>query len=64
MCTDNWTSPPVCESTIEDILDCQDTYIKVRVFFFLLKILFIRQPINIEAIVIRTFSLKGECFCR
>ena len=32
MFIDNWTLTPVCVSTIGDIIDCRDTYEKVRVF--------------------------------
>lgn len=38
MCIDNWTLKPVCVSTIGDTIDCQDTYVKIRVFSYFLRI--------------------------
>ena len=35
---DNWTLKCIHSSTIGDIIDCQDTYEKVRVFFLFLSI--------------------------
>ncbi len=31
-CTDNWTLKHIRVPTIGDTIDCQDTYVKVRVF--------------------------------
>lgn len=34
VCPDNWYFKPLCVRTIGDTIDCQDTYVKIRVFYY------------------------------